>query len=77
MADKETLSEEMVEQYWHSWALDGPPREKVIRQGVFKVLPGQIRCKFCYAPFDGASGFVVKNVFRVHPSRYNELYCDT
>lgn len=66
----------MVEEFWRNWSLQGPPIEKVKRQRLFRLLPARSRCKFCFAPFDGASGTLVKTVFRVHPSRFNPSYCN-
>jgi len=76
MSDNDLAHEAMVEQFWHSWAMEGPPKNKRRQQRFFRFLPADTRCKFCFAPFDGASGTLVKTIFQVSPSRFNPHYCN-
>lgn len=76
MSDNASSEDALIEQFWTSWAMDGPPRLKKSQQQLFRFLPAATRCKLCLAPFDGASGALVKTIFRVHPSRFNPHYCN-
>ena len=76
MSDDNSTHEVMVEQFWRSWAMDGPPQTKRRQQRFFRFLPSDARCKFCFAPFDGTSGTLVKTIFKVSPSRFNPHYCN-
>ena len=44
--------EEMVEEFWRTWAMEGPPQDKLRKIRFFRFLPAEARCKFCYAPLD-------------------------
>lgn len=74
--EHDTAHEKMVEEFWRTWAHSGPPLRKVGQQKLFRFLPSEKRCKFCFAPFDGTSGSLLKNVLRIYPSRYNPHYCN-
>ena len=41
---------------------------------VFRLLPSEVRCKFCNAPFDGPSAPVMK-VFGRGPPRLTSEFC--
>lgn len=66
----------MIEQFWRSWTMEGPPKSKRRQQRFYRFLPAEARCKFCFAPFDGTSGTLVKTLFQVYPSRFNPHYCN-
>jgi adenylate cyclase len=76
MDDQDSARDDKVEKFWYTWCVQGPPRDKVVRGRLYRTLPARERCKFCFAPFDGAGGAVVKTVFQVYPSRFNPLYCN-
>jgi adenylate cyclase len=76
MSDVDLTNEAMVEQFWHSWIMEGPPKGKRRQQRFFRFLPSDTRCKICFAPFDGTSGTLVKTIFQVSPSRFNPHYCN-
>jgi adenylate cyclase len=76
MDPKDAAHEKMVEDFWRGWAMEGPPPKKVRQQRFFRFLPSEARCKWCQAPFDGASGSLVKTIYGVFPSRFNPLYCN-
>jgi adenylate cyclase len=65
-----------VEEFWRGFFTEGPPAEKIRRQRFFRFLPGESRCKFCFAPFDGLPGVISKSLFNTYPSRYNPHYCN-
>jgi len=76
MSNDDLDHEAMVEQFWHGWAMEGPPQTKRRQQRFFRFLPSDARCKFCFAPFDGTSGTLVKTIFKVSQSRFNPHYCN-
>jgi adenylate cyclase len=76
MENNDLVINEMVEEFWRSFFVEGPPTEKIRRQRFFRYLPGESRCKFCFAPFDGFSGLITKSIFQTYPSRYNPHYCN-
>ena len=76
MTDKDLAHETMVEEFWRSWTQEGPPKSKRRQQRFFKFLPADHRCKFCFAPLDGASGTLVRKVLQVSPSQFNPHYCN-
>jgi len=43
---------------------------------LFRRLPANPRCKFCYYPFEGAGGVVMRRVFGIVPSRLNPHLCN-
>ena len=44
---------------------------------IFKLLPSDPRCEICMAPFEGAGGYIVRNVFNKRRSTLNPLVCNT
>jgi adenylate cyclase len=75
--EKEKLAEEkMVHDFWYSYNMGGPPPSKKMTYRLFRFLPSEHRCKWCRAPFDGASGNIVKSLFRIKPSVHNSHYCN-
>jgi adenylate cyclase len=76
MSDKDQAHEAMVEEFWRSWTMGGPPTSKRRQHRFYRHLPSESRCKFCYAPFDGTIGSLVKTIFHVYPSRFNPQYCN-
>jgi adenylate cyclase len=76
MSDENSTHKVMVEQFWRSWAMEGPPKTKRRQQRFYRFLPADTRCKFCFAPFGGTSGSLVKTIFKVSPSRFNPHYCN-
>jgi adenylate cyclase len=76
MNDHDPTHDAMVEEFWRSWTMEGPPKNKRRQQRFFRFLPSDARCKFCFAPFDGTSGTLVKAIFQVSSSRFNPHYCN-
>lgn len=44
-------------------------------RALFRLLPGDSRCKLCAAPFEGASAPLVRHVFGKRPWPKNPRYC--
>lgn len=76
MSDHDPTHDEKVEEFWRNWTMEGPPAFKRRQHRFYRLLPSDTRCKFCYAPFEGASGSLVKTIFSVSPSRFNPHYCN-
>ena len=75
MSEDQLAHDAMVEEFWRSWTMGGPPKYKRRQHRFFRFLPAGTRCKFCFAPFDGTSGSSVQTIF-VSPSRFNPHYCN-
>jgi adenylate cyclase len=43
---------------------------------LFRRLPSDPRCKFCYYPFDGMGGKLVRSLLGIEPSRLNPQLCN-
>ena len=44
---------------------------------ILRFLPGDTRCKSCYAPFDGAGSKVAWRLYHKRPSNVNPYLCNT
>ena len=49
--------------------------EKKVRH-LYYVLPNDPRCKFCYAPFQGIGGILVRTIFQLKRSSSNPNFCN-
>ncbi|NIM93537.1 MAG: adenylate/guanylate cyclase domain-containing protein [Anaerolineales bacterium] len=76
MSNDNVTQDAMVEEFWRNWIMEGPPATKRRQHRFYRLLPSDARCKFCYAPFEGTSGTLVKTIFQVTPSRFNPHYCN-
>ncbi len=61
--------------------LEDIPYYRRIRQGAptakfIRLLPGNPRCKNCYAPFQGAGGALVRFIYQKRPSNLNPRLCN-
>lgn len=72
------------EQIWRDYMNKGEMPE-AIRQPwftsrrlrpIFRSLPSDPRCKFCYYPFDGMGGRLVRSLLGIAPSRLNPNLCN-
>jgi adenylate cyclase len=77
METKDSAHEAMIEAFWRDYFNEGPPKTQTGKQKFYRFLPAEHRCKFCFAPFDGVTAPVVKNVLGTYQSRYNPHYCNT
>lgn len=67
---------EMVEGVWRAF-LTGTPRTPLHNQRmIYRLLPGESRCKLCKAPFEGIGASVVKLIYRKQPSNLNPQLCN-
>ncbi len=62
--------------YWSEVSLHGYPGRMKVVHAVFRRIPKSPRCKYCYSPFDGLGGFVMRKVFDRKPSIYNPTICN-
>jgi adenylate cyclase len=68
--------DEMVERVWRTYLTSGESETERRRRALFKVLPGNPRCKSCYAPFEGLGGALVRLVYGKRPSSLNPHLCN-
>jgi adenylate cyclase len=66
----------MIEDVWRRYLTVGETEEERRKRRLFRILPGTSRCKTCYAPFQGASGSIVRMVFGKRPSNMNPHLCN-
>lgn len=64
-----------TEKMWRENLLNGIP-EEVLARRFFRYLPSNPRCKYCYAPFEGVGGSLVKLFLHKQPSSHNPLICN-
>ena len=70
---------------WHTYLTTGgnvkwmklPWYEHPFFKPIYRVLPAEPRCHFCYIPFEGVGGFIAKRFLDVKPSNMNPHICDT
>jgi adenylate cyclase len=73
-----------VEEVWRSYLTTGKPPEGVklpwyesrAMRAVARRLPADPRCQFCYYPFSGLGGMLVRSFFRLEPSKMNPHLCN-
>jgi adenylate cyclase len=66
----------MVEHFWHTYLTTGEYEKERRQRSFFRLLPGNPRCKNCYAPFQGAGSRVVRLVYSKRPSNLNPQLCN-
>jgi adenylate cyclase len=66
----------MIEDVWRTYLTTGEFVKEARQRRLFRMLPGNPRCKNCYAPFSGASSRIVKFVYGKRPSNLNPLMCN-
>jgi adenylate cyclase len=84
MAKHEKVSEDVVRDVWHSYITKGEMPDyinkpwwasKRFRQ-IFNHLPSNPRCQYCYYPFEGIGGSIMRGFFGVQPSKLNPHLCN-
>jgi adenylate cyclase len=70
------LPDAVVEEYWRTYLIEGENESERRQRQLFKFLPGNPRCKNCYAPFQGAGSIVTRSFFGKLPSKLNPQLCN-
>ena len=73
-----------TEEYWRAYMNEGSPPDTIHKpwyttkrlRPIFRILPSDPRCKFCYYPFEGMGGTLVRNLLGIEPSRMNPHLCN-
>ena len=74
--DTNAGQDEMVEQLWRRYLTTGEFERERRQRHLFRALPGNPRCKNCYAPFSGLGGRVVRVFYGKQPSKLNPQMCN-
>ena len=73
MSDNKSVDADRLWQEWFTssaFSIDRPLRK------IFRVLPHDPRCKFCYAPFHGVGSTIVRALFGKQRSALNPRFCN-
>lgn len=65
-----------VEEVWRMYMEKGISPEERRQRQLFKLIPGDPRCKNCYAPFSGWGSSVVRALYGKRPSNLNPRLCN-
>lgn len=65
-----------VEKMWRDYMINGEPDRERRQRFILGLLPGNPRCKYCYAPFQGPGSIVAKFIFNKRPSSLNPKLCN-
>jgi adenylate cyclase len=71
-----TEHDRMVEEVWRTYLTTGKYEKERRQRTFFKWLPGDPRCKNCYAPFTGIGSSVVRFLYDKKPSNLNPRLCN-
>ena len=71
--DKSAISEQL----WHKMLQTGEFMREAQQRKILRFLPGDTRCKSCYAPFDGAGSKIAWRLYHKRPSNVNPYLCNT
>jgi adenylate cyclase len=74
--NEKSEQDKMVEHVWRTYLTTGEFVKEARQRRLFRLLPGNPRCKNCYVPFSGASSRLVKFVYGKHPSNMNPQMCN-
>lgn len=66
----------IVRDTWYTYLTTGETARDRRRRQLFRLLPGNPRCKHCYAPFQGAGSALVRLVYHKRPSNLNPQLCN-
>ncbi len=67
----------IAEELWRKMLTIGEYEKEARQRQFFKFLPGDTRCKFCYAPFQGVGARIVWIIYHKRPSNLNPQLCTT
>ena len=65
-----------VEEIWRKYLVTGDFTDEYRKRRLFRLLPGNRRCKNCYAPFQGVGAPIVRVIFGKQPSIMNPRLCN-
>lgn len=68
--------DQKAENVWRSFLIEGSVAQERRQRYIFKMLPGNPRCKWCYAPFTGLGGTVTRMFYGKRPSNMNPRMCN-
>jgi adenylate cyclase len=74
--EKNLKQDQYVEDVWRTYMEKGDYAGERRQRQVFKLLPGNPRCKNCLAPFRGLGGSVVRMLYGKRPSNMNPRLCN-
>jgi len=66
----------MVERFWRAYLTTGDFVKERRQRKFLRWLPGDPRCKNCYAPFQGTGSIVARLVYGKQPSKLNPQLCN-
>jgi adenylate cyclase len=66
-----------AEKLWKNMLINGEYGKEARQRQFFRLLPGEVRCKFCYAPFQGIGARIVWVMYQKRPSNMNPRLCTT
>lgn len=75
MSEKSERDHE-VEHFWRAYLTTGEFEKERRQRRLLRLLPGSLRCKNCYAPFQGAGSAIVRIIYGKRPSNMNPLICN-
>ncbi|MEK6221656.1 MAG: adenylate/guanylate cyclase domain-containing protein [Chloroflexota bacterium] len=69
---------------WHKYLTEGPKVNEMelpwfehsFFKPIFRAMPAEPRCQFCYIPFNGIGGFLSKRLLEIEPSNLNPHMCN-
>src|SRR5512142_2774640 len=68
--------EAMVEHVWRLYLMTGLNRRERRPRHLFRLLPSPPRCRYCYAPFHGVGGALVRSLYGRRQSNLNPTLCN-
>jgi len=74
--DERSEHDAMVEHIWRTYLTTGEFKKEARQRRFLRMLPGEPRCKNCYAPFQGVGSSVAKFLYSKHPSNMNPQMCN-
>jgi adenylate cyclase len=73
---EQSEQEAMVEHVWRTYLTTGEFTKEARQRRFLRMLPGEPRCKNCYAPFHGIGSTIVKLLYSKGPSNMNPQMCN-
>jgi len=76
MTDKQE-DQLVAEELWHKMLNSGEFMREARQRQILRFLPGNPRCKTCYAPFEGAGSKIAWLLYHKRRSNFNPHLCTT